>query len=673
VGSDKAEQTDMDILKYRELFISESSEILISLNKFLVKLEKDPDDRDCLNEVFRQVHTLKGMAGSMGYAPIETRAHAMEEKLDSMRANKLKVTKAAVSALFEDLDSITKLLEKAVEAEGQAGDGKRVEASSKEPANSSQTQPEEDASSWVEKRTNLRLEEQDRAQILTAMQAGQPTYRVTISLNKDCTLRLPRALVIVKLLNKAGVVIRSEHVLKQLRAEKFGRHFGLFLTTGGSPDVITKGVCAVPDVEQITFKPLERDEVETPQPDSTPKPREKKSVKRDAQTVRVSLSQLDLLMNIVGELSINKSRVERIAQSLGDAELDQALGHTVQITNTLQEHVMELRLLPLDYIFDRYPRMIRNLASEQKKEVDFIIEGGDVGLDRSILDEIHEPLVHLLKNAVTHGIEPAADRKAAGKSETGQIRLSARRERQHVLIEVFDDGAGINPEEIRTLAVEKGIISPEEASKLDDDDALMLTTVAGFSTAREISHAAGRGVGMDSVRAKTESLGGNLSIQSTPGKGSHFSLRLPLTLAIVKALLVGVGTEVFAIPLINILETVKVERAAIKKLEDHEIIAYRDAILPLVSLADWYGFERQKQDHSRAQAEEVQADDSRLTLVVIESGTKKIGFIIDRLIGQQEVVIKMLTESLKQVRGIAGATILGDGKVALIADVYSVL
>jgi len=360
---------------------------------------------------------------------------------------------------------------------------------------------------------------------------------------------------------------------------------------------------------------------------------------------------------------INKIRLTNIGQSLENKPLNEALTQMSRLSDELQIGIMETRLVPIDYIFNRFPRMARDLASQEKKEVDLIIEGADIGLDRTILDDMNDPLIHLLRNAVSHGIETPEARKELGKKTTGQIKLTAKRERNFVNIEVSDDGQGMDSEEIRRIAVKKGIILPQEAEKLSREEIFMLISTAGFSTSKSVTQTSGRGVGMNLVKTKVESYGGAVNIESKVNAGSKFTLKLPLSMAIIQALLVRVGTETYAIPLVNITETIKIDTAAIKTMEHHEVVPYRDEVLPLIRLRGKFGFS----------SEGGLPTNARIPVVVVEVGYKKAGLVVDKLLGGQEVVIKTLKGELRNVPGIAGATILGDGKVAMIVDVASII
>ncbi|MEE8382571.1 MAG: chemotaxis protein CheA, partial [Thermodesulfobacteriota bacterium] len=390
----------------------------------------------------------------------------------------------------------------------------------------------------------------------------------------------------------------------------------------------------------------------------------------EAQTVRVPLADLDSLANMVGELVINRIRLVQIAQAIENNSLAETVAQMSRLISQLQDHSMEMRLVPLDYIFAPYPRMVRDMAVGYNKEVDLLINVSGIGLDRSIQDEINEPLLHLLKNAVIHGIEEPGDRKRQKKPARGKIKLLARRERDFVVIELSDDGKGIDIEEVKEVSVRRGFISKEELSALSPREVIMLTTYPGYSRAKKVTEAAGRGVGLNAAKVKVESLGGSLKIDSKLGEGTILSIKLPMTTAVLPTMLVGIGGETYCIPLSSIIETIKVSAGDIKTIEQHQVISHRDTVLPLIRLRERFGFASSR---TSPPSSRVEGRISTLSLVVVEAGGRKAGLVVDSLLGQQEVVIKPLSGILREIEAASGATILATGKVALIVDVTSLL
>lgn len=390
----------------------------------------------------------------------------------------------------------------------------------------------------------------------------------------------------------------------------------------------------------------------------------------EVQSVRVPTTQLDSLMDITGELAINRIRLTQVAKTVKNVDLEETVTQMSRLTSQLQNQMMQVRLVPLEYLFALYPRMVRDMAVDQKKEVDLLIEGSNLGLDRSIQDEINEPLLHLLKNAVTHGIEKPEERERLKKPRRGKIKLVARRERNFVVIELADDGRGIDIKEIKEFALNTGLLTKEELSSLTPKEVVELITYPGYSRAKKVTEAAGRGVGLNASRVKVESLGGTLDIDTRPNEGTTLFIKLPLTMAIVQAMLVDIADKTCCIPLSYIAETIKVSSQKIKTIQHHKMVSYRDKVLPLIGLSEKFGF---SPSNSQPQGPDNSSRQPAIQIVVVEVGSKKAGLVVDSLLGQQEVVIKPLTGMLTEVKNISGATILGTGKVALIVDVGSLL
>jgi two-component system chemotaxis sensor kinase CheA len=545
----------MELSEYKQLFLSEAEEILSESNNVLVKLEKEPANKDLLNDLFRQSHTLKSMAQSMGYEEITGLTHSMEATLSLLRAGTLTAEKPTVDLLFRSLDALGELIEAV-----KGGEAKKVEV----------------------------------------------------------------APLVERFKKISSSVSKGERKPSVARRERSSQ-----------------------DKDERTPKGEKHGEV---------------------QSIRMPLSKLDSLMDITGELSINKIRLIQAAQAVENSALEEAVAQISRLTSQLQDQMMQIRLVPLEYIFRPYSRLVRDMAVNQHKEVDLIIEGSDIGLDRSIQNEINEPLLHLLKHAVIHGIEEPEERERLKKQRRGRIKLTAKRERNFVLIELSDDGWGIDINEIKETALKSGIITKEDLSALSPKEIVTLITYPGFSRAKKVTEAAGRGVGLNASRIKVESLGGTLNIDTEPNQGTVFTLKLPLTMATVQAMLVGVADEAYCIPLSYISETIKVSPQDIKTIEHHEVISYRETVLPLLRLAEKFGFAASK---SQPPASDNSSRIPSMPVVVVEGGSKKAGLVVESLLGQQEAIIKPLTGILKGIKGASGTTILGTGKVALIVDVPS--
>ena len=548
----------VNISEYQQLFLSEARELINSANNVLVNLEKDPANSALLQELFRQSHTLKSIAQSMGYEQIVKLTHSAETTLALLRKGELKAEKDTINLLFQALDTLGNLID-----ETPNGKGKMAQVA------------------------HL-LERFDEATSAVIKEHKKPAKEREVKLKLD---------------------------------------------------------------------EIEPGEIEMRQTG-------------EVQTVRVPLTQLDNIMDVVGELTINRIRLSRIAQTLENPPLEETVAQISRLSSQLQEQMMQVRLVPLGYIFAPYPRLVRDMAVNQKKEVDFLIEGSHIGLDRSIQDEINEPLLHLIKNAVIHGIEEPEEREKLKKTRRGKIKLAARRERNFVVVELSDDGRGMDIDDVKNVALKKGFVTAETLSSLTPTEVVMLTTYPGYSSTQKVTEAAGRGVGLNASRLKVESLGGTLNIETLPHEGTVFSIKLPLTMAIVQVLLVGIAEETYCIPLSYIAETIKVSPQEVKTIERHEIISYRDTALPLVRLREKSGLLPLS---SRQATLDISTRIPTIPVVVVGEGSQKVGLVVDSLLGQQEAVIKPLTGILKKSRGISGATILGTGRVAPILDIPSLL
>ena len=510
-------------------------------------------------------------------------------------------------------------------------------------------------------------------------------YKVVVTLDDECLLRAVRAYMVIKELQNIGEIVKTNPPIETIQDGGFnGTKFTVYmkLNEGNEIDDIRECVMKVPEIKDVQIfapgkkpsKPEEekkeeqKEEKPQQQPqqqvEKKPEPKKpttlaKKEEKKSTQTIRINIEKLDKLMNLVGELVITRANFSQIAHKYQLKELNNAINRLSMLINELQEEVMAMRMIPVAYVFNRFPRMVRDLAKALGKEVEFIMEGTDIELDRTVLDELAEPLVHLIRNALDHGIEPPEEREKVGKPRKGVLKLIAERERDHVNIIVEDDGRGIDPEKIKKKAIERGIITEEEAKKLSDHEIINLIFMPGFSTADKVSDVSGRGVGMDVVKTKIESLGGTVVVYSEKGKGTRVVLKLPLTMAIITALLMKLADQVYAIPITSVLDVTMINKKDIKNIEGTNAIIYRDEIIPVIWLKDFLGMHH------------LQENSDELTIVVIERSGGKLGVVVDEVIGREDIVVKSLTGILKNIPGLAGATILGDGRVALILDLSS--
>ncbi len=671
---------DMDVSQYKELFITEAQEHLEALNQSMVDLEKDPQNPDVLTEIFRSAHTLKGMSATMGFDQLTELSHEMENVLDGLRSGDIEVGTDIVDLLFSCFDMLGSMVGAIAQESGKLMDSRPLiealravyggeKAAASEPIKPAVTQ----------ERTAQPPAAEEPAEIAAKAEEGEEesgvekTLRLKITLDQDCVLKSVRVFMIFKKLSQTGKVINSRPSIEDLEDENFERTFEVFFSTRESLSDVRKALMTIAEVQGVEVLPYEEEEETEGQaidaaaagPEKTePEQPMVEAVGSNApvrtQSVRVNISRLDHLMNLVGELVINRTRLQEVSSSHNIPELKEALAQTARLTADLQDEVMKTRMVPVEHIFNRFPRMVRDLAKNRAKEVDFSIQGKDIELDRTILDEISDPLMHLLRNAVDHGIDSPEDREARGKPRRGSIKLAARRDRNYVSIEVSDDGQGVDAEKIFNLAAQKGIIGREERRSLSDGDALRILSTPGFSSAEEVSGVSGRGVGLDVVKNKVESLGGMVFMQSIKGEGTTFAMKLPLTLAIIQALLVKVGEEIYAIPLGVVAETAVISSSEIKSVSDQEVIFLRDETLPLIRLSRLLGMVREN-------------GHGTFPVVVVDVALRSVAIAVDDLMGQQEIVITSLDRFLKVIRGFGGATILGTGEVALILDIPSLL
>lgn len=661
----------MDTSQYMNMFLEESMDNLQILNESLLELEKNPNDVDKVNEIFRVAHTIKGMAATMGFTDIAELTHKMEDVLSKFREGQLNVTQEVVTILFDCLDTLERMVSNIEEGADSSID---IEAIIKSLHNISQVKDvaenkEIETLVTLEKdNCSMELNDYDMSIIKQAQEKDFNAIELSITLSENTLLKSARAFLIVKDLEEIGEIIKSKPSTEDIENEDFELQLDFVLITTSSEDEVKKLVENISEVRMVKTKLIEFQKIE----ESAVKPKEvklepketseekKKSVKKEGnkkshQSVRVDLERIDKLMNMVSELVIYRTRLEQIVVDHKSSDLTETLEQVGRTTTDLQDLVMKIRMLPLDTVFNRFPRMIRDISVELNKEINFVIEGAETELDRTVIDEIGEPLIHLLRNAADHGIETKEERIAKGKPAVGTIKLVAYQEGTKALIKVIDDGAGINVEKVKAKAERVGI----NTEGLSNDDIKNLIFAQGFSTNEVVTDISGRGVGMDVVRAKVSTLGGTVDLISEEGKGSTFVIRLPLTLQIIQALLVNVGNETLAISLGFIDRVIDYKKDNIKKSNGKEVIIYRDDVIPLVRL------------NERLNIESV--DTEKKFVIIVKVGEKTIGLLVDSLMGQQEIVIKPLGKTLSSLKEYIGATILGNGLVTLILDVGALI
>ncbi len=671
----------MDVSQYMGMFLEESMDNLQTLNEALLDLEQNPNNIDKVNEIFRVAHTIKGMAATMGYSNIAELTHKMEDVLSRFREGKLSVTRNVVTVLFDCLDTLEKMVSNIEDGNDEDVEIANIIEDLENVVNDKieMKEEKEDANKEnISSSTKIELNQYDLSVMKQASENGFNGVNIEIILREDTLLKSARAFLIVQELETQGEILKSFPSTEDIENEQFDTELFFVLITSKSKEDIEDLVMNISEVRSvetsyvvlddvlITEKNIANDEIvselekihikEDLVKNKVEKQEKKKENNKKAhQSVRVDLQRIDKLMNMVSELVIYRTRLEQIVINDKSQELIETLEQVERTTSDLQDLVMKIRMLPLEVVFNRFPRMIRDLSVELKKEINFVIEGAETELDRTVIDEIGEPLIHLLRNAADHGIESEEERIAKGKDPVGTIKLVAYQEGTKALIKVSDDGAGINLEKVKAKAEKVGI----NTDGLSDNDIRNLIFAQGFSTNTVVTDISGRGVGMDVVKTKISSLGGTVDVISEEGKGSSFIIKLPLTLQIIQALLVKVGNETLAISLGFIDRVIDYKEENIKKTNGEEVIVYRDSIIPLIRLNERLGIEV--------------IESKKKFIIIVKIGEKTVGLLVDSLFGQQEIVIKPLGKTLRSLKEYIGATILGNGLVTLILDVAALI
>ncbi|MFZ5352059.1 MAG: chemotaxis protein CheW [Bacillota bacterium] len=674
----------MDMNQYLEIFIEESQEHLQSLNQSLLGLETNPKDSKILNEIFRVAHTLKGMSGTMGFNSMTNLTHEMEDVLDAIRNGKIEVNSNIVDVLFECLDYLDNTVSNLANT-GKEGTRSAEGIISK--LNNILKNKSGAASTHIEsikedkKGDDFNLNQYDEGLVRKAAQQGMNAFKVKIILDKGCMLKSARAFIVFQTIERYGEIFKSIPKVEDIEDEKFDNEFILAVVTRENEATIKKDLESISEVVEavvdrivVSSEAIENeiaignmeanvqntDSNEIDERDAGEDSQSKKA--KMGKTVRVDIDRLDNLMNLVSELIIIKNGLEGLGNDSRSQDMNESVEYLERITTNLHDAVMKVRMVPIERVFNRFPRMVRDLSRELGKDIMLNMSGEETELDRTVIDEIGDPLIHLIRNSIDHGIEEKEERIKNGKPSTGKVYLRAYQDGNSVVIEVEDDGKGIDVEKVKKKAVEKGVIKQAEVNELDEKSAVELIFRPGFSTADKISDLSGRGVGLDVVKTKIESLNGVVEVENTVGKGSKFIIRLPLTLAIIQALLVTIGTEKYAIPLNVIRDITTIQGETIRNVHGQEVVLNRNSVLPLVRLNRVLDVENSSSE-----------TETELTIVIVKKGDKNAGFIVDKLIGQQEIVIKTLGKYLSGIKQIAGATILGDGQVALIVDTNSLI
>ncbi|MCY6370433.1 chemotaxis protein CheW [Clostridium ganghwense] len=683
----------MDTSQYLSMFLEESMDNLQTLNESLLQLEQEPDDIDKLNEIFRVAHTIKGMAATMGFNEMAELTHKMEDVLSQFREGKLKVTQKVVTVLFKCLDTLEQMVNNIAEGIEENISINEIMDNLEQIAQGKEGNDEEETKEIAKEEVNVTIEASDNAFIemneydinivKQALDKGFEAYQIKVVLDENTLLKSARAFLIFKGLEEFGEVVKCIPSADDLENENFDLDIDMIYLTHKSKEEIYDVLINISEVAKVIVdnvnvkenkaagneqKPEVKQEVkvETKQETKTkqtpikPKEVEKKPVERKQhkkvhQSVRVDLERLDKFMNMVSELVIHRTRLEQISSNYRSTELNETLEQVARTTSDLQDLVMKIRMLPLETVFNRFPRMVRDLSVELDKDIEFIVKGQDTELDRTVIDEIGEPLIHLIRNAADHGIESKEDRIARGKKPTGTIKLIAYQEGTKAIIKVEDDGAGIDVEKVRAKAEKVGI----STEGMSESDIKNLIFAQGFSTNEEVTDISGRGVGMDVVKTKISSLGGTVDVTSEIDKGTSFIITLPLTLQIIQALLVKVGNETMAISLGYIDRVIDYKEEEVMKTDNKEVIVYNENVIPLIRVYEKLGLEK--------------SNSNKNYIVIVKVGEKTVGLLVDGLLGQQETVIKPLGKTLKALKEYIGATIYGDGLVTLILDVAALI
>ena len=715
----------MDVSQYLDMFLDETKEHLQNLNDQIMHLEEDPEDEGTINEIFRAAHTLKGMAGTMGFQRMQTLTHDMENVFSEVRSGNLKVQPKIIDLLFSCLDALEEYTKNIQETSDEGTNDneeliralneclkkeepapkKKKASTPKEKEKKTNEVPSQPAEKWEQ----VALDDTLISAIKEAREDGEECYGINVKIQEKCLLKAARAFLVVRTVGEKGEIIASNPSMADIEDEKFDWDFTLVVISSASLEEVIKAAGNVSEIENVTGGILDLDkagvflgkadadqeskqkaneqaseeEKDDQQPETTEEKAEGKAVDKTEEapaataegaqaekkavptgkhaggkTIRVDIEKLDELMNLVSELIIAKNSIVSATQDSIHTQkgLKDNVEYLERVTSNLHESVMKARMVPIENVTNKFPRMIRDMSKKLDKKMELYMTGEDTELDRTVVDELGDPLMHLLRNSADHGLEEESVRISRGKNPVGSIFLDARQVGNNVVIEVRDDGNGSDVEAVKKKALERGVITAEAAETMTDKELIDLLFLPSFSTAKKVTDVSGRGVGLDVVKSKIESLSGEVEVHSTLGEGSTWTIRLPMTPAIIKTLMVRVGNEKYAIPLASILSIESIHRSDIKTIQNKEVINLRGDVIPLVRLFDVLEVEGDK------------VPTEEMTAVVVKKGDRSAALVIDELLGQLEIVIKPLGKYIKQCKYVSGATILGDGEVALILD-----
>ncbi len=712
----------MDVSQYLEIFIDETSEHLQTLSDCIMELEKEPENMDVINEIFRAAHSLKGMAGTMGFKRMQHLTHDMENVFQEVRSDKIKVNSAMIDLLFKCLDAIDGYLENVKASSDEGTEDNEIiirelndfiaAANGEQPAEKAGKKEAQPAAAAAEGSTGRKkyfdfdVDDADKEKLKTEEENGQHIYGMTVYIQKECLLKAARAFLVFKAVEEFGQILIYNPTSQEIEDEHFDCDFSFFMVSEEPFEKVFDAAKSVSEIEEVVGEEVkyetlaakqEKAEAEaaataaaaaavvpetavaavektavTPEtpaavlpksPSSASSGGKKQTVAKPVtnRTVRVDIEKLDALMNQVSELIIAKNSLVSISETESGDFHNQSFHEQIEglerITTSLHESVMKVRMVPIESVVNKFPRMIRDLARKLDKKMELYMTGEDTELDRTVVDQIGDPLQHLLRNSADHGLEDNDVRLEMGKPEVGSIFLKAFQEGNNVIIEVGDDGSGIDVDAVREKAIERGVITDEQAESMSQKEIINLLFLPSFSMAKKITDISGRGVGLDVVKSNIEALGGDVEVKTERGEGTTFTVRLPLTLAIIQALMVEIGEEKYAIAIGSISNIEDIPVKDIKYVEAQEVIHLRGKVIPLIRL------------NQVLDTEPKEEEPTSLTVVIVQKGDSQAGLVVDELMGQQEIVIKSLGKYINNNKIISGATILGDGEVALILDV----
>ena len=692
----------MDVSQYLEIFLDETTEHLQNLNTQILTLEQEPENMDTINEIFRAAHSLKGMAGTMGYKRMQTLTHDMENVFSEVRNGNIKVKANMIDLLFQCLDALEEYTNNIRETGDEGTNeneplikllneelGKKDEKPAGEPKKEEKAPEGGDKRKWL----NIKLDSTDVMVITEAQKQGNFVYGATVYVQESCLLKAARAFLVFKAVEEVGEIIVSSPSAQDIEDERFELDFSLIVISDKPVDKLIAAISNVSEIAEVLAEPIDLAKMPGSEEGKSAAPEQKKEEQKAVpakaaaaaaapaadkktgvakqaggkpvvnRTVRVDIEKLDVLMNLVSELIIAKnslvaaSNAQKSASDKAQNNVNEQIEYLESVTTSLHESVMKVRMVPIESVVSKFPRMIRDLTKKLDKKMELYMSGEETELDRTVVDEIGDPLMHLLRNSADHGIESAEVRAERGKPEVGSIWLDAYQDGNNVVIEVRDDGNGIDTEAVKNKAISRGTITPEQAAGMSEKEIIDLLFLPSFSTSEKVTDVSGRGVGLDVVKSKIEALSGEVEVKSVLGVGSTWIIRLPLTLAIIQALMVVIGGEKYAISLGSIQTIEDIPTDEIRLIQNKEVIHLRGNVIPLIRM------------DKELDTVSTKGPDENMTILIVKKGDKLAGLVVDELLGQQEIVIKSMGKYIdNKCRLISGATILGDGEVALILD-----